>query len=111
MDLFIFSSETATEEEVTRPIGRDRAKSTTRKGKGNEGSSSQSESSFRMGGIISTLKKLSTIFTKAQMWKKYNKLRNCSTMNMDTEELASHRETIRLIEIDLHFTTRNTVEV
>jgi hypothetical protein len=67
MDLFIFSSEIATEEEVTRPIGRDRAKSTTRKGKGNEGSSSQSESSFRMGGIISNLKKLSTIFTKAQM--------------------------------------------
>jgi hypothetical protein len=64
-----------------------------------------------MGGIMSTLKKLSTSFIKAQMWKQYNKLRDRSTANMDAEELASHRETLRLIETDLHFATRNAAEV
>jgi hypothetical protein len=64
-----------------------------------------------MGDIMSTLKKLSTSFIKAQMWKQYNKLRDRSTENMDAEELASHRETLRLIETDLHFATRNAAEV
>jgi hypothetical protein len=32
-------------------------------------------------------------------------------MNMDDEELMSHREDLRLIEKDLHFTTRNVAEV
>jgi hypothetical protein len=45
------------------------------------------------------------------MWKQYNKLRDCSTANMDDEELASHRETQRLIEKDLHFTSRNAATV
>jgi hypothetical protein len=65
MDPFASSSEAATEEEVTRPIGRDRAKTTTQKGKWKEGLNSQSESSSSMGGIMSTLKKLSTSFNKA----------------------------------------------
>jgi hypothetical protein len=64
-----------------------------------------------MGGIISTLMKLSTSFTKAQMWKQYNKFRDRSTVNMDVEELASHREAMRLIENDLHIATRNVAEV
>jgi hypothetical protein len=81
------------------------------KGKGTEGSSSQSESSSKMGGIMSTLKKLSTSFIKAQIWKQYNKFRDCSTANMDVEELMIHRETLRLIETDLHFATRNATEV
>jgi hypothetical protein len=58
-----------------------------------------------MGSIMSTLKKLSTSFTKMQMWKQYNKLQDRSTMNMDGETLASYRETLRLIERDLQFTT------
>jgi hypothetical protein len=65
IDPFISSSEAATEEEVTRPIGRDGAKPVAQKGKGMEGLSSQSESSSKMGDIMSTLKKLSTSFTKA----------------------------------------------
>jgi hypothetical protein len=64
-----------------------------------------------MGGIISTLMKLSTSFTKAQMWKQYNKFCDRSTVNMDAEELASHREAMRLIENDLHIATRNVAEV
>jgi hypothetical protein len=64
---FVSSSEAATEEEVTHPIGRDRGKTTTRKGKENEASSSQSMSFFSIGGVISTLKKLATSFTRAQM--------------------------------------------
>jgi hypothetical protein len=90
---------------VTHPIGRDRVKADARKGKGKEDSSSQSESSSVMGDIMSTLKKLRTSFTNAQMWKQYNKLRDRSTVNMDDEELASHREALRLIEKDLHFAT------
>jgi hypothetical protein len=64
-DLFVSSSEAVTEEEVTHPIGQDRAKAAPRKEKETEGSSSQSESSFKMGGIMSTFIKLSTSFTKA----------------------------------------------
>jgi hypothetical protein len=67
IDPFLFSSDPATEEEVTCPIGRDRVKATARKGKEKEGSSSQSESSSAVGGIMSTLKKLSTTFAKTQM--------------------------------------------
>jgi hypothetical protein len=65
-DPFVSSSEAATEE-VTRPIGQDRAKAAAWKEKGKEGSSRQSESFSSMGDIMSTLKKLSTSHTKAQM--------------------------------------------
>jgi hypothetical protein len=64
-----------------------------------------------MGGIMSTLKKLDTLFTRAQMWKQYNKLREANTANMDPEELASHREALRLIKKDINFATQNVVEV
>jgi hypothetical protein len=67
MDPFFSLSEAAIEEEVTRPIGWDRAKAAMQKGKGQEDSSSQSESSSIMSGIMFTLKKLSISFTKAQM--------------------------------------------
>jgi hypothetical protein len=45
-----------------------------------------------------TIKKLDTSFTRAQMWKEYNKLRETNTADMNTEELVSHRETLRLIK-------------
>jgi hypothetical protein len=67
MDPFLSSSDAATEEGVTHPNGRDRATAAARKGKGKENSSSQSKYSSIIGGIISTLKKLSTSFNKAQM--------------------------------------------
>jgi hypothetical protein len=82
MDVFVSSSEAGTEEEVTRPIGRDRAKTAAQKRKGKEDSSSQSGSSSAMGGIMSNLKKLSTSFTRAQMWKQYNKLRTVNTADI-----------------------------
>jgi hypothetical protein len=63
-DPWIFSSDPMTEEEVTCPMGQDRGKAVTRKGKGKgkekEDSSSQSESFSTVGGMMSTLKKLST---------------------------------------------------
>jgi hypothetical protein len=61
-DPWIFSSDPMIEEEVTCPMGQDRGKAATRKGKGTgkEGSSSQSESFSVVGGMMSTLKKLST---------------------------------------------------
>jgi hypothetical protein len=100
---FHSSSDPATEEEATRPIGRDRAKATAWKGKEKQGSSSQSESSSAVGGIMSTLKKLNTSFAKAQMWKQYNKLKDHSTVNMNEEKLESHHEALRLIQKDLQF--------
>jgi hypothetical protein len=64
-----------------------------------------------MGGIMSTLKKLDTLFTRTQMGKQYNKLREVNITDMDVEELASHRETLRVIKKDLNFATKNTAEV
>jgi hypothetical protein len=52
-----------------------------------------------------TLKKLDISFTRVQMWKQYNKLREANTTNMDVEEFASNREVLRLIKKDLNFTT------
>jgi hypothetical protein len=64
MDAFVSSSEAAIEEEVTHPIDQDRAKTAARKGKEKEDSSTQRGSSSSMGGIMSTLKKLATSFTR-----------------------------------------------
>jgi hypothetical protein len=48
-------------------MGWDRAKAAVRKGEGKEDSSNQSESSSAVSGMMSTLKKLSTSFAKAQL--------------------------------------------
>jgi hypothetical protein len=63
MDAFVSSSEVGIEEEVTRSIGRDRAKTAAWKGEWKEDLSSQNGSSFTMGDIMFTLKKLDTSFT------------------------------------------------
>jgi hypothetical protein len=111
IDSFVSLSEAVTEEEVTHPIGRDRAKMAMWKGKGKEDSSSQSGSSFTMAGIMSTLKKLGTSFSRVQMWKQYNKLHAANIVDMDVEELVSHQKTLRLIKKDLNFATQNAAEV
>jgi hypothetical protein len=111
MDAFVSSSEAGAEEEVTHPIGRDRAKMAAQKGKGKEDSSCQSGSSSVMASIMSSLKKLGTSFTRAQMWKRYNKLHAVNTVDMDAEKLVSHREALRLIKNDLNFATQNAAEV
>jgi hypothetical protein len=64
-----------------------------------------------MGGIMFTLKKLDTSFTRAQMWKQYNKLCEVNIADMDVDELTSHREALRLIKKDLNFATQNAAEV
>ena len=96
---------------MTRPIGRNRDNTVARKGKGKEDSSNQSGYSSAISGIMSTLKKLGTSFTRASMWKQYNKLREANTADMDAEELASHQEALRFIKKDLNFATENAVEV
>jgi predicted choloylglycine hydrolase len=93
-------------------MGHDRAKAAARKakGKGKESSSSQSEHySSTMGAMLSTLKKMSTTFVKVQLWKKWNKLKERSTTDMNEEELENHRLALKLIEKDLNF-TEATVE-
>jgi hypothetical protein len=45
------------------------------------------------------------------MWKQYNKLHETNTADMNTEELASHQEALRLIKKDLNFATQNATEV
>jgi hypothetical protein len=64
-----------------------------------------------MGDILSTLKKLVNSFSRAQMWKQYNKLCTVNTADIDTKELVTHRETLRLIKNDINFTTQNAAEV
>jgi hypothetical protein len=111
MDAFVSSSEARTEDDVTHTIDRDRAKTIAQKGKGKENLSSQIGFSSRMGDIMSAINKLSTSFTRAQMWKQYNKLHTMNTTDMDVEELVTHREVLRLIKKDLNFATQNTAEV
>jgi hypothetical protein len=67
IDPWVSSSDRMIEEEVYHPMGRDRAKAAMQKGKrkGKDGSSSQSESSSILGGMMSTLKRLNTSFAKA----------------------------------------------
>jgi hypothetical protein len=61
--------------------------------------------------MIFTLKRLITSFDKTQVWKQWNKLKDCSTINMDDEELKIHREAIQLIQRDLQFVQANEVVV
>jgi hypothetical protein len=58
--------------------------------------------------MMSTLKKLSTQFAKVQLW---NKLKERSTMDMDEEELQTHRESLKLIQKDLEFAQVNKAVV
>jgi hypothetical protein len=111
IDAFVSLSEGAIEEEVTRPIGWDRVKTVAQKEKGKEDSSSQSESSCLMCGTMFTLKKLDTSFTRAQLWKQYNKFCKTNTANMYIKELMSHRKALRLIKKDLNFAIQNAAEI
>jgi hypothetical protein len=110
-DSWVSSSDRTCEEEVTCPIDQDRVKAAAQKGKANEGSSSQSESSSAVDGMMSTLKRLSTSCAKAQLWKQWNKLKNRSTVNMDEEELKIHRKALQLIQKDLQFAQANKAAV
>jgi hypothetical protein len=60
---------------------------------------------------MSTVNKLVISFNMAQMWKQYNKLHEVNTVDMDVEELVSHRDALRLIKKDLNFITKNAMEV
>jgi hypothetical protein len=64
-----------------------------------------------MGDIMSTIKKLDISFTRVQMWKQYNKLCETNTVDMNVEELMSHRDLLRFIKKYLNFTTKNTAVV
>jgi hypothetical protein len=64
-----------------------------------------------MDGIMSTLKKLDTLFIRVQIWKQYNKFHTVNTTYMNVKKLVTHREALRLIKKDLNFTTQNVVEV
>jgi hypothetical protein len=110
-DPWVSSSDCMSDEEVTRPMCRDRAKAATRKGKGMEGSCSQSEFFSAVGGMMSTLKKLITSFAKVRLWKQWNKLKDHSTANMDEEDLQTHREALKLIQKELQFAQTNEVVI
>jgi hypothetical protein len=74
-DPWISSSDPTIEEDVTHPMSRNRAKAVTQKGKKKgkgkekrkEDLSNQSESFSALGDMMSTLKKLSISFAKAQL--------------------------------------------
>jgi hypothetical protein len=85
IDVFVSSSEAGTEEDVTYHIDRDGAKTTARKGKWKKDLSSQCGSSSTMSDIMSTLNKLGISFTRAYIWKQYNKIREANTADMDAK--------------------------
>jgi hypothetical protein len=41
------------------------------------------------------------------MWKQWNKRKDCSTVNMNEEELKIYRETLQIIQRDLQFAQAN----
>jgi hypothetical protein len=45
------------------------------------------------------------------MWKRYNKLYAVNTVDMNAEELTTHRDALRLIKNDLNFATQNMMKV
>jgi hypothetical protein len=92
---------------VIHPIGWHRAKDAMRKGKAKEGSSSQSEIFLHGGWHDVHSEEVNTSFAKAQLWRQWNKLKDCSTMNMDEEELQIHRYTLQIIQRDLQFAQAN----
>ena len=88
-----------TEEEVPRPVGRDRAKAAARKtktkGKGKEATSSESTSeAFKMknlwGGLV-----------KAKLLKQWNILKGRSTRDMDPAERRTHGSVVKMVEKEL----------
>ncbi|XP_008678146.3 glutathione S-transferase T3 [Zea mays] len=88
-----------TEEEVPRPVGRDRAKAAARKtktkGKGKEATSSESTSeAFKMknlwGGLV-----------KAKLLKQWNILKGRSTRDMDPAERRTHGRAVKMVEKEL----------
>jgi hypothetical protein len=111
INAFVSSSEAATEEDVTRLIDWDRAKTVVWKEKGKEDSSNQSGSSSAMGDIMSSLKKLATLFIRTQMWKQYNKLCEVNTATMNVEELVSYWEALKVIKKDLNFVSQNVGDI
>jgi hypothetical protein len=95
-------------EEVSCPMSHNRAKAAVRKakGKGKANSSSQSEHDSAIGDMLSTLRKMSTIFLKVQLWKQWNTINERSTTNMNEAELKKHHLTLKIIEKELNFMTK-----
>ena len=89
-----------TEEEVSRPMGRDRAKAAARKGKG-KASSSGSDSMTGMGGMLKNLCKVSKRYATAKMFQQWNKLKDRSTDNMTESEKRVHQRAIQRLEKEL----------
>jgi hypothetical protein len=93
-----YSSSEATEEEEERPIGRDRAKAATRKGrrKGKESSSSSevANKSFAMKNMWNGL-------VKAKLLKQWNKMRDRSTADMTDAEKRKHAKAMQMVEKEL----------
>ncbi|AQK97168.1 hypothetical protein ZEAMMB73_Zm00001d011552, partial [Zea mays] len=88
-----------TEEEVPRPVGRDRAKAAVRKtktkGKGKEATSSESTSeAFKMKNLWGEL-------VKAKLLKQWNILKGRSTRDMDPTKRRTHGRAVKMVEKEL----------
>jgi hypothetical protein len=98
------SGERASEEEVARPMGRDRAKAAARRGKGKAkaGSSSQSTTeSAEMGGMMQNLCKITREYTQAKLWKQWNQLVSRPLEGMSEEEKKIHARARKRLEKQL----------
>lgn len=100
-------SRDTTEEEVSRPMGRDRAKTAARreKGKGKESSSSgQSQSatdSGNMGPILQRLCKIQNRIATAKMWKQLRIMNATPIDDMTPAQKKVHARSIKRLEKEL----------
>jgi hypothetical protein len=94
-----------TEEEVTRPIGRDRAKAAARRGRAQGKAPASSASSGDSTGTASQLSQMSFTSDKlalAILWKQYNIMRKEPTENMTPAQRRQHKNDLKLIRLQLH---------
>jgi hypothetical protein len=91
-----------TDEEVSRPMGRDRAKAAARKGKGTASSSDVDSSSMSgTGSMLKNLCKVSKRFVTAKMFREWNKMKDRSTDNMTASEKRVHERALARLEKEL----------
>lgn len=87
------------EEEVARPIGRDRSKAAARreKAKGKAASSSGSDAKG-MGKMLKRLCKVGKQLVETRLLRQWSKLKDRPTENMSEEEKRAHMRAIRKLE-------------
>lgn len=107
------SDDRSTEEEVTRPMGRDRAKAAARKGKGKTKASTSSQSgieSTEVGGMLKNLCKITKEYTQVKLWKQWNRLIARPTDNLTASQKKIHERAIKQLKKTLNIADEDAEE-